>query len=192
MKYKFGDKVRTVREKRGLTLREVAEKVGVSESMISQIERNRVSPAIDTLLALADALDIDLEYLFADYRRERSVHIVKAVNRTTFSKPGVLYQRLAQLEGLVPGMDGIEAYQIDLEPGAKTGSDEYGHVGSEMGLVMEGRAELTVGRQSYSLEPGDSAGFASDFPHILRNAGEQSLRVFWVITPPKNDISTRS
>ncbi|MFZ3110851.1 MAG: XRE family transcriptional regulator [Rectinemataceae bacterium] len=192
MKYRFGDKVRTVREKRGLTLREVAEKVGVSESMVSQIERNRVSPAIDTLLALADALDIDLEYLFADYRRERSVHIVKAKNRTTFSKPGVLYQRLAQLEGLVPGMDGIEAYQIDLEPGAKTGSDQYGHVGSELGLVVEGHAELTVGRQSYSLESGDSAGFASDFPHILRNVGEKPLRLFWVITPPKNEISTRS
>jgi len=192
MKYRFGDKVRTVREKRGLTLREVAEKVGVSESMVSQIERNRVSPAIDTLLALADALDIDLEYLFADYRRERSVHIVKAKNRATFSKPGVLYQRLAQLEGLVPGMDGIEAYQIDLEPGAKTGSDQYGHVGSELGLVVEGHAELTVGRQSYSLESGDSAGFASDFPHILRNVGEKPLRLFWVITPPKNEISTRS
>ncbi len=192
MKYRFGDKVRTVREKRGLTLREVAEKVGVSESMVSQIERNRVSPAIDTLLALADALDIDLEYLFADYRRERSVHIVKAKNRATFSKPGVLYQRLAQLEGLVPGMDGIEAYQIDLEPGAKTGSDQYGHVGSELGLVVEGHAELTVGRQSYSLESGDSAGFASDFPHILRNVGEKTLRLFWVITPPKNEISTRS
>ncbi|MGB4586808.1 MAG: XRE family transcriptional regulator [Rectinemataceae bacterium] len=192
MKYRFGDKVRTVREKRGLTLREVAEKVGVSESMVSQIERNRVSPAIDTLLALADALDIDLEYLFADYRRERSVHIVKAKNRATFSKPGVLYQRLAQLEGLVPGMDGIEAYQIDLEPGAKTGSDQYGHEGSELGLVVEGHAELTVGRQSYSLESGDSAGFASDFPHILRNVGEKPLRLFWVITPPKNEISTRS
>ena len=192
MKYRFGDKVRTVREKRGLTLREVAEKVGVSESMVSQIERNRVSPAIDTLLALADALDIDLEYLFADYRRERSVHIVKAKNRATFSKPGVLYQRLAQLEGLVPGMDGIEAYQIELEPGAKTGSDQYGHVGSELGLVVEGHAELTVGRQSYSLESGDSAGFASDFPHILRNVGEKTLRLFWVITPPKNEISTRS
>jgi len=192
MKYKFGDKVRMVREKRGLTLKEVAEKVGVSESMVSQIERNRVSPAIDTLLALADALDIDLEYLFADYRRERSVHIVKAKDRRTFSKPGVLYQRLAQLEGLVPGMDGIEAYEIDIEPGAQTGSDEYGHVGSELGLVVEGRAELAVGKQSYTLEPGDSAGFASDFPHILRNSSEKPLRVFWVITPPKNEISTRS
>ncbi len=84
MKYRFGDKIRAVREKRGLTLREVAEKAGVSESMVSQIERNRVSPAIDTLLSLAAALDIDLEYLFSDYKRERSARIVRVGERTTF------------------------------------------------------------------------------------------------------------
>ncbi|MDR3123762.1 MAG: helix-turn-helix domain-containing protein, partial [Treponema sp.] len=60
MRYNFGGKIRAVRERRSLTLREVAEKAGVSESLVSQIERNRVSPAIDTLLALADALDLDL------------------------------------------------------------------------------------------------------------------------------------
>jgi len=192
MKYRFGDKIRAVRERRALTLREVAEKVGVSESMVSQIERNRVSPAIDTLLVLAEALDIDLEYLFSDYRRERSVQIVRLDERTTFSRPGVVYQRLAQLEGLVPGIDGMEAYQIDLEPGSKSSSNEYGHKGSELGLVVEGRAELTVGKRSYFLEPGDSAGFASDFPHTLANAGDTTLRLFWVISPPKNEISRRS
>jgi transcriptional regulator with XRE-family HTH domain len=192
MKYRFGDKIRAVRERRALTLREVAEKAGVSESMVSQIERNRVSPAIDTLLALAEILDIDLEYLFSDCRRERSVKIVRVGDRTTFSRPGVVYERLAQLEGLIPGIDGIEAYQIDLEPGSRTGSDEYGHKGSELGLIVEGRAELTVGKQSYILESGDSAGFASDFPHILSNAGDGTLRVFWVITPPKNEVSRRS
>jgi putative glutamine amidotransferase len=58
MHYNFGEKIRSVRERRSLTLREVAEIAGVSESLVSQIERNRVSPAIDTLLALADALGI--------------------------------------------------------------------------------------------------------------------------------------
>ena len=112
MKYSFGDKIRAVRERRALTLREVAARAGVSESMVSQIERNRVSPAIDTLLTLADVLEIDLEYLFSDYRRERSVQIVRAGERTRFSRPGVVYERLAQLEGLMPGIDGMEAYQI--------------------------------------------------------------------------------
>ncbi|GHU67742.1 hypothetical protein FACS189447_10140 [Spirochaetia bacterium] len=82
MKYQFGGKIRSVRERRGITLKEVAEKAGVSESLVSQIERNRVSPAIDTLLALVEALDLDLEYLFADFRRERDVKVVLKKERT--------------------------------------------------------------------------------------------------------------
>ena len=62
--YHFGEKLRQVREHRGYTLKVVAQRAGVSESLVSQIERNHVSPAIDTLLALADVLDINLEYLF--------------------------------------------------------------------------------------------------------------------------------
>ncbi|MDR1587492.1 MAG: XRE family transcriptional regulator [Treponema sp.] len=186
MRYQFGEKIRTVRERRSLTLREVAEKAGVSESLVSQIERNKVSPAIDTLLALADALDIDLEYLFADYRRDRLVHVVRKKERGSFTRPGVLYERLAQVEGRDHA--GIEAYVITVEPGAKTGSAEYGHQGWELGLIESGRAELTVGNQTHRLKPGDSASFRSDAPHILTNTGKDTLRVFWVITPPKKLI----
>ena len=62
--YRFGEKLRAVRERKGYTLKVVASKAGVSESLVSQIERNKVSPAIDTLLTLADVLEINLEFLF--------------------------------------------------------------------------------------------------------------------------------
>jgi transcriptional regulator with XRE-family HTH domain len=187
IKYQFGEKIRTIRERRGLTLREVALKAGVSESLVSQIERNKVSPAIDTLLALADALDLDLEYLFADYRRDRSIHIVHKKDRNSFTRPGVFYERLAQVEG--KNDIGIEAYIISIEPGSKTGSTEYGHQGWELGVVESGRAEITIGNQTYTLEPGDSASFRSDAPHVLANSGKDVLRVFWVITPPKGELT---
>jgi transcriptional regulator with XRE-family HTH domain len=190
MTYRFGEKIRTVRERRKLTLREVAEQAGVSESLVSQIERNRVSPAIDTLLALADVLDLDPEYLFADWRRDRAVHIVRENERHSFTKPGVLYERLAQVEGRE--RIGIEAYHITLEPGAKTGSAEYGHPGWELGVVEAGKAELTVGNHTYALKPGDSASFRSESPHIVANPGEETLRLFWVITPPKGEVGNGS
>ena len=68
IQYDIGGKLRGVRERRGLTLRQVAEMAGVSESLVSQIERNRVSPSLDTMLSLAYELGIDAEYLFRDYR----------------------------------------------------------------------------------------------------------------------------
>ena len=70
--YHFGEKLRQVREHKGYTLKVVAQKAGVSESLVSQIERNHVSPAIDTLLALADVLDINLEFLFDEYRKNKT------------------------------------------------------------------------------------------------------------------------
>jgi transcriptional regulator with XRE-family HTH domain len=173
-----------VRERRGLTLREIAERAGVSESLVSQIERNRVSPGIDTLLAIADALDLDLEYLFADFRRDRRVTVVRSGERSAFTRPGVTYERLAQMDGQA----GIEAYLITLELGAKTGNDEYGHQGWELGIVESGTAELKVGNSSYRLDPGDSVSFKSDSPHVLSNAGTGLLRTVWVITPPKGEI----
>jgi transcriptional regulator with XRE-family HTH domain len=188
MKYEFGGKIRSVRERRSLTLREVAEKAGVSESLVSQIERNRVSPAIDTLLALAGALDIDLEYLFADYKRDRALKIVRKRERGFFkTRPGVLYEHLAQVEE--QGRDGIEAYALTLAAGAKTGNAEYGHPGWELGIVEFGRAELTVGNKTHILKAGDSVSFRADSPHILANTGSKPLRVFWVITPPKNIVN---
>lgn len=190
MRYQFGEKIRAVRERRSLTLKEVADRAGVSESLVSQIERNRVSPAIDTLLSLADALDIDLEYLFSDYRKDRAIRIVRKEERAAFTRPGVLYERLAQLDGASQGRDGIEAYYISIDPGSKTGGKEYGHPGWELGIVAEGSAELTVGNETFSLDEGDSASFMADSPHVLINTGEKPLRVFWIITPPKGEIGT--
>lgn len=191
MKYRVGEKIRLVRERKTLTLRQVAQQAGVSESLISQIERNKVSPAIDTLLSIADALDIDLEYLFSDYRRERTVRVLKAKDRQVLTRPGVRYERFAQIEQGQESRKGIEAYQIDIEPGASTGNDEYGHEGSELGVVVGGRAELQVGTRRFGLEEGDSASFSSDFPHRLVNIGDKTLRVFWVITPPKRDAQAK-
>jgi transcriptional regulator with XRE-family HTH domain len=184
MRYWFGEKIRAIRERKGLTLKEVAERAGVSESLVSQIERNRVSPAIDTLLSLADVLDLDLEYLFSDYRRERLVRITRKDERETFTKPGVLYERLAQLESS-KNQDGIESYYITIDPGQENRSTEYGHPGWELGVVVEGLATLTIGKESYELAPGDSVSFRSDAPHVISNQGTTPLRILWVITPPK-------
>jgi transcriptional regulator with XRE-family HTH domain len=185
-KYQFGEKIRSVRERRSMTLREVAEKAGVSESLVSQIERNRVSPAMDTLLALADTLEIDFEYLFTDLKRERPIQIIRKDERPSYrTKPGVLYEHLAQVDE----QGGIEAYMITIEAGAQTGNAEYGHPGWELGIVAAGAMELAAGNRTYTLKPGDSVSFRADTPHILSNPGRKPLRVFWVVSPPKNIVN---
>jgi transcriptional regulator with XRE-family HTH domain len=185
-KYRFGGKIRTVRERRSLTLKEVAEKAGVSESLVSQIERDRVSPAIDTLLALADALEIDFDYLFAGLKRERPIEVVRKDERPSYKvKRGIRYDQLAQLEE----NGGIEAYIITIEAGAKTGNAEYGHPGWELGIVESGTMKLIAGDQVFTCKQGDSVSFKADTPHIISNPGKKPLRVFWVMSPPKNMVN---
>ncbi|MFW6366162.1 MAG: cupin domain-containing protein [Spirochaetota bacterium] len=183
MKYQFGDKLRYIREKKKKKLKEIAEKAGVSESLMSQIERNRISPAIDTLLRIADVLDLDFEYLFSDFRRKRKVNLVRAGERNEHRIGDVFFQQLSKTPGR--GVHEVEAYIMEIAPGGMSKSDEYGHMGKELGVIISGRGTFYIGNDEYVLEEGDSVSFDSDTPHRLVNTEDYSLKAFWVITPPK-------
>lgn len=181
---RIGDRLREVRETRGMTLRELARIAGVSESLVSQIEHNRVSPSIETLLAIADALELDLEYLFRDFRRTRDVSIVREQDRRRIITGTVRYEQLSVIRER-GDEHAIEAFLLTIAPGGEKGSTEYGHPGREMGFILEGRGELKYGTGSHPLNRGDSVTFASDSPHVLRNTGYEDLVAVWVTTPPK-------
>lgn len=183
-RHQFGEKLREVRERRGLTLKEVAGRAGLSESLISQIERNKVAPAIDTLLSIVEVLDIDLEYLFRDLKRDRQVNLVRRGDRQRVVLKKVAYEQLSRTVGS-DEEHGIEAYILEIKPGGESGSTEYGHAGKELGVVISGTAELTIGTKTYQLKEGDSISFASSVPHVFRNTGPGPLKAFWVVTPPK-------
>lgn len=184
MKYQFGEKIREVRNRRQMTMREVAERAGVSESLISQIERDRISPAIDTLLKITDILEIDLDFIFRDFKRDRPVNLVRANEKKRAVVEGVIYEQLSHTLS-ASDEHAIEAYLLEIPPGARTGDDEYGHIGKELGVIIQGRGECIVGNRTYELGEGDSISFSSDVPHQLGNTGRKPLRAFWIITPPK-------
>ncbi len=181
--FRFGEKLRTVRERKGYTLKVVAQAAGVSESLVSQIERNRVSPAIDTLLSLADALEIDLEYLFEEYRRERPVRVIQAEERRHVKENGIVYEEVARpVEG--DGAHAIESYYITIPAGLETQRGSYGHLGREFGIVTEGECELHYETKVYHLKKGDSISFSATAPHTVLNTGESVFKALWVVTPP--------
>ncbi|HAK45508.1 MAG TPA: XRE family transcriptional regulator [Spirochaeta sp.] len=165
-----------------MTLKDVAAKAGVSESLISQIERNRVSPSIDTLIAIANTLNIDLEYLFKDLKNDKTVSIVKPADRNRLLQNGVDYQQLS----FIPETDinpSVEAFYIDIPPGKEKGDLEFGHPGRELGTIIEGEGELLYGASTYMLEAGDTVSFSSDIPHSIKNTGNTVLKAVWIITP---------
>ncbi len=182
--YRFGEKLRTVREKKGYTLKVVAQQAGVSESLVSQIERNRVSPAIDTLLTLADVLDINLEFLFEEYRRDRPVHIIRADERRKIEEDAACYEELAK-PSETDGEHAMESYLLTIPPGEHTHRGSYGHLGREFGYIIEGKAHFQYEATAYDLEAGDSISFSASSPHTLINSGDITLKALWVVTPPQ-------
>lgn len=183
-RHRFGERLRKVREKKGITLKAIAEKIGVSESLLSQIERNRVSPSIDTLFSIADALDIDYEYLFRDLHRKRKVRIVRKKDARFVETSGVRYTQLSVVEDFSE-KHAIEAFIIEIDSESERGSTDYGHPGMEFGFILEGCGELHYGQEVHQLRKGDSVSFASDTPHVIRNTGRSIFKALWIITPPK-------
>lgn len=182
--FRFGEKIRSVRERKGYTLKVVAQAAGVSESLVSQIERNKVSPAIDTLLSLADALEIEIEYLFEEYRRERPVKVIRCEERRSLNENEIIYEEVARpVDG--DGKHSIEAYYITLPQGSQTKRGSYGHLGREFGIITEGQAELHYETKVYALRKGDSISYSATAPHTLVNTGSVVLRALWVVTPPQ-------
>jgi len=190
-RHHLGSKLRQVRQRKELTLKSVALAAGVSESLLSQIERDRVSPSIDTLLTVAEVLDVDLEYLFSDLKRTKRVVISHAGDRTVIREAGVSYHRLSRIDD-EQTEHAIEAVLLEIDPGSHSGHAEYGHRGRELGYILEGEATLEYGTESYSLGAGDSVSFASDIPHRLTNTGKAPLNAIWVNTPPRLVFPARS
>ncbi len=182
--YHFGEKLRTVRERKGYTLKVVAEQAGVSESLVSQIERNRVSPAIDTLLALAEVLDINLEFLFEEYRRDRPVKVIRSGERRKTEEKLVSYEELAK-PSESDGEHAMESYIITIPVGEHTHRGSYGHLGREFGYIIEGKATLQYETTRYDLDSGDSISFSASSPHVLYNSGDIPLKALWVVSPPQ-------
>ena len=185
--YHFGEKLRAVRERKGYTLKTVAEKAGVSESLVSQIERNRVSPAIDTLLSLAAVLDINLEFLFEEYRRERPVQIIRKNEGRVITEEEIAFEELSKPEES-DGQHAFEAFILRVPIASHTHKGSYGHLGREFGYILKGKAEVHYENLIYELNEGDSVSFSAGAPHVIYNIGQVPLEAIWVVTPPQRFI----
>lgn len=180
----IGRKLRGIRERKGLTLKNLAEMTDLSESLLSQIERGRVSPSLDSLMSITGALQLDPEYLFRDLKRNKAVSVVRGDRRNSRTIEGVVYEQLSII-GNETSQHVSEAVLLEIPPGQEKRSPDYGHGGTELGFILEGSGSFTYGTESYELEAGDSISFAADLPHALNNQGAGPLKALWVLTPPR-------
>ena len=181
---RIGLRLRHARLGRGLRLREVAELAGCSESMLSKIENDRAVPSLAVLHRVTEALGLTVGEVFS-----RAHEVGRVVSRPG-ERPVVAVDSLRsgsgiRMERLIP-YDPAHLLQGSIhivEPGG--GSDGMiTHDGEEVGYVIEGALDLTVGGETYALSEGDSFVFRSEVPHGYRNSGAVRARVIFINTPP--------
>jgi len=178
-----GPRVRALREAMGLSLRELAERCGVSAPMLSQVERGETSPTLSVASRIAAGLELSLSQLLRLDEGE-GVTVVRRGHR----RPGGARARGHSYELLTPPLPGqrAEVSTHVLRPGAVTGGpgDPPMHEpGSrETAVVTEGRVTLECAGTGYDLDEGDAVTFDADLPHHFENPGPQEARFMSVVS----------
>jgi transcriptional regulator with XRE-family HTH domain len=176
----LGPRIRALRQARHETLRELAERAGVTESFLSQVEREVTSPSIASVQRIARALDLGIAELFVE---EPPIgRVVRREDRRRIAYPGLH----AVDEFLTAGRDGrLQVILTTLEPGGGTGDEAYTHDSDEeVVIVLEGRLDLWVGDEQHRLEEGDAITHPSRQPHRNRNPGPGRAVILFCSTPP--------
>jgi transcriptional regulator with XRE-family HTH domain len=193
----MGEHLREARRARRLSLRELAERLGVSPSLISQIETGRANPSVSTLYAIAAELDVSLDELLFSDRVSVSANPIAAPPEATPGPmvqgspiqraedrhrirlaSGVLWERLTtQSESNVEFL--LVTYEVG---GASSPEDAFQrHAGHEWGYVLSGKLEVRIGFDEYVLSPGDAISIDSSMPHRLANIGDVPVQAIWFV-----------
>jgi transcriptional regulator with XRE-family HTH domain len=191
---KVGSRLRAERERRGISLRELARRVGVSPSLVSQIELDRVNPSVSTLYGLVTELGMTMSEVFGDSRPgERPATQISGADglaerpetrRVINLASGVRWERLT------PHSDReVEFLYVTYPVGAESCPEDalMTHGGREYGYVTSGTLGVRVGFDEYELQPGASIAFDSSSPHRLWTIGDEPVHAVWVVIGRKAD-----
>jgi transcriptional regulator with XRE-family HTH domain len=178
----LGNAIRTHRKQENMTLLDLAKRAGFSISYLSQIERNLLTPSIDTLRRLAEELGIPAgQLMLKDARQPNSpVAVVRRSERKQLAFPG----SNIHYELLTPDMRRrASLLWVEAPPGSESGP-LFSHEGEDGVVVLKGAIEVEVGSVWHHLEAGDSIYFNAGIPHRWRNSGGVGAEAVWLSTPP--------
>ena len=200
----LGARMRTHRENASTSVRELARRIGVSPSLISQIEHGRVRPSVETLWRIASELGLSVDSFFGEDERpaatvvqsDAAVALVPAAATGKVVQPHQTRKKI-QLSGgvswerLTPAADEqVEFLFVTYQPGSESCCKDslLRHGGREYATVLTGRFGITIGFEDYELGPGDSIAFESHNPHRIYTIGKQPATAIWVIINRGSDV----
>ena len=178
-----GERIRKLRELKGLSLGDVSQRTDISEQTLKNIEADAVAPPLGTLTKLARALDMKMGYLltggesrpFVITRKDERQPVSRLATEQQ-SKYGYSYLSLS------PGMRdrNMEPFLVTLSPTAEEMPGSV-HEGEEFIFVLEGEMEVTIGEHREVLYPGDSIYYHSSIPHLVKCHQNKPTRILAVL-----------
>ena len=180
MSVDIGGRLRHLRMAHNLSQRELAKRVGVTNSTISLIESNASNPSVGALKRILDGIPIGLAEFFAFEPDRPKKAFYRADELVEIGKGPISYRQVG---------DHLFARSLQIlkeryEPGSDTGKVLLMHEGEEGGIVISGRIEVTVGSERRILGPGDAYYFSSKLPHRFKCVGPVACEVVSACTPP--------
>ncbi len=181
----LGQKIKNLRQRKGMSLQAAAEKAGLSEPLLSQIEGEVVAPPVATLLKISKAMGVNIGYFFQDQETEKHAVIVPRNERKRVfrrihedpSKVGYYYESLAYPKS----EKHMEPFHVTFEVKPKEDLIFFTHKGEEFIYVLEGQLEFNYENETFSLGTGDSLYFDSSIPHAFRAVGKKNATALDVI-----------
>jgi transcriptional regulator with XRE-family HTH domain len=192
----LGPRLRAIRLRQGIGVRELARRLDLAPSSISQIETGKMRPSVRTLYALASEFGVTVdEVLFNEPPPQRDGGSPSVGASRGLPEPGLTVQRAAERPAIALnsgvrwerlmfwGDEDVEFLEATYEPGGASSPDRsfVRHNGHEFGFVLSGSLRVVVGFDEFVLEPGDSITFPSSTPHRLSNDGTETVRAVWVV-----------
>ncbi len=173
-----GSRLRELRETRGISMRALAIKSGLSANALSMIERGKTSPSVSTLYKLADALGVSITSFFGVQNEKHQIVFMRSDERT----------RIPFARGVFEGLGGekfmgrVEPFVLTLESGANSGLHSMTHTGHEFVFCLRGEIEYTVEKKIFQMSPGDSLLFAAQLKHKWKNPGRTVANALVVLS----------
>ncbi|WP_166350662.1 helix-turn-helix domain-containing protein [Phytoactinopolyspora limicola] len=175
----IGDRLRTLRQHRSLTLRQVADETGLSAALLSQIENGRTDPSVTTLRKLAKVFDAELASLFHEPDAP-PVHVSRPGQRFRMVAPA----GLVTYERVTPGRGDLEVLHADLAPGDTSAEVPWSHPSTECVYVLAGEIRVEVGDQVQQVRAHEAVTFDSRQPHRYVNDSDDVASILVMVTPP--------
>ncbi|RJR18966.1 MAG: XRE family transcriptional regulator [Desulfobacteraceae bacterium] len=178
-----GEKVKAVREARGLSLKDISQRTDLDPELLEQIEQGSLNPPLGTVIKLAKALDMKMGYLISG-EENRPYTIVRKDDRKVVSrydsKKGKYYGY--QYESLAPHKKDrrMEPFLVTLEP-SNTKEERSSHDGQEFIFVLNGNMEVWLEKEVHVLGPGDAIYYDSSIPHLVKCHGKEATRILAVL-----------